>query len=185
MKVMKAVCAALAMGPAFGALPFKTLAAGTTLDLLDASQNRLVPYFAADTDLGGRSWAVSGVAGAGRISNGTLTVSGDISPAGEGACGTLEFAEGVLVSDGATYVCDVTPDGEDRLVVDGAFDLSELAFRMVAPDHLGAFQRTVMTSGGTFTGSFSEVSTPRRTYRVACGETDVTVSSSGLAIIVR
>lgn len=172
-------------GPGFESLPFKTLAAGSTIDLADPSKSELVPHFTADTDLGGRTYAVAGVSGTGRISNGTLTVSGEISPAGEGACGTLEFAGGVLVSNGATYVCDVMPEGEDRLVVGGAFSLSALNFRMVAPDPLGSFRRTVMTSGGSFSGSFASISTPRRSYLVTCGAADVTVGTSGLTIIVR
>jgi len=172
-------------GRAFDALPFKTLTAGSTIDIADATKNALVPYFSADTDLGGKAYAVAGVAGTGRISNGTLTVSGVISPAGAGVCGTLEFADGVLVSNGATYVCDVTPAGEDKLIVNGDFDLSGLNFRMVAPERLGSFRRTVMTTSSSFTGAFAAVETPRRSYVVNCDESEVTVGSAGLAIIVR
>ncbi len=171
-----------------GDIPFATLAAGTAIDLADAAQNAYVPFLDGETDLGGQSLTVAGVAGSGTVANGTLTVTGEISPAGEGAVGTLAFAAGALVlGDGATFVCDVKGGAADRIVVADGLDLSKLALRAVRNDNVrGAPQTIVETTAGTLTGAFASVSLPRRSWSVRCGESSVTLDLfCGTVLIVR
>ena len=175
-------------GAWFAGLPFATLAAGTSIDLASPAASVYVPFLSGDTDLGGRSLTVGGVAGSGRISNGVLTVTGEISPAGEGAVGTLAFAAGTLVvSSGATYVCDVADGAADRLVVGGDFDLSTLKFRAVRCGRARGVSPTVLEAeGGSLSGAFASVSLARGSWQVAYGERTVNLDlNAGLLFLVK
>lgn len=174
-------------GASFAALPFRTLAAGTTLDVASLEDSEIVPHFDGETDLGGKSYAVAGVAGSGTVRNGTLTVTGEIRPGGAGRVGTLSFGSGALVSDGATYVCDVADETADRLVVSGDFDLSTLAFRAVRNGSARGDALTVLeTSAGALAGEFASVTLARRAWKLAYGATAVRLDRNpGLLFILR
>ena len=174
-------------GASFAGLPFATLAAGTSIDLASPADSVYVPFFAGETDLGGRQLTVGGVAGSGRVSNGVLTVTGEISPAGEGAVGTLAFAAGTLVSSGATYVCDVADGAADRLVVGGDFDLSTLKFRAVRCGRARGVSPTVLEAeNGSLSGAFASVTLARDAWQVAYGERTVNLDlNAGLLLLVK
>ena len=174
-------------GASFAGLPFATLAAGTVLNLASPADSVYVPFFAGETDLGGRRLTVGGVAGSGRVSNGVLTVTGEISPAGEGAVGTLAFAAGTLVSSGATYVCDVADGAADRLVVGGDFDLSTLGFRAVRCGRARGASPTVLEAeNGSLSGAFASVALARRAWQVAYGARAVNLDlNAGLLLLVK
>ena len=174
-------------GASFAGLPFATLAAGTSIDLASPADSVYVPFFAGETDLGGRQLTVGGVAGSGRVSNGVLTVTGEISPAGEGAVGTLAFAAGTLVSSGATYVCDVADGAADRLVVGGDFDLSTLKFRAVRCGRARGVSPTVLeAANGSLSGAFASVTLARDAWQVAYGERTVNLDlNAGLLLLVK
>ena len=174
-------------GASFAGLPFATLAAGTVLNLASPADSVYMPFFAGETDLGGRRLTVGGVAGSGRGSNGVLTVTGEISPAGEGAVGTLAFAAGTLVSSGATYVCDVADGAADRLVVGGDFDLSTLGFRAVRCGRARGVSPTVLESeNGSLSGAFASVALARRAWQVAYGARAVNLDlNAGLLLLVK
>ena len=73
----------------------------------------------ATLDLGGTVQTLSGIDGSGTVSNGTLAVTGDLWPGGDGTLGTLKLVDG-SVSGSATLHVDVTAGGLcDRLEVDG------------------------------------------------------------------
>ena len=174
-------------GAWFADLPFATFAAGTAIDLASPADSVYVPFFMGDTDLGGRSLTVGGVAGSGRVSSGVLTVTGEISPAGEGAVGTLAFAAGTLVSSGATYVCDVADGAADRLVVGGDFDLSTLKFRAVRCGRARGVSPTVLEAEGrSLSGAFASVALARDAWKVAYGERTVNLDlNAGLLFLVK
>ena len=174
-------------GASFAALPFKTLAAGTALDVAAPAESVIVPFVDGETDLGGGSYTVGGVTGTGLIRNGTLTVTGEISPAGAGRIGTLAFGPGVLVARGATYVCDVADGTADRLVVSGDFDLSALAFRAVRNGGARGRPPPVLeTADGTLAGVFASVTLGRRAWQVSYGETAVRLDlNAGLLFILK
>lgn len=175
-------------GASFAALPFKTLAAGTTLDVAALANSSLVPFVDGATDLGGKRYTVGGVAGSGTVRNGTLTVTGEISPAGVGAVGTLVFERGTLVvAPGATYVCDVAGETADRLVVGGDFDLAALAFRAVRNGAARGRPPTVLeTVAGTLANEFASVTLGRRAWQVSYGETAVRLDlNAGLLLILK
>ena len=171
-------------GEGFSGLTFRTLAAGSVLDVASAANNVYVPHFEGATDLGGENYAVAGVAGTGVIENGTLTVTGEINPGGAGAVGTLAFAEGVLIPDGATYVCDVVGNAADKLVFGGALDLSTLSFRAVRGD--SACGQAKVLEGVELTGAFSTVTMPRRSWTLDYGASEVTLNiDRGFMMLVR
>ena len=175
------------VGASFAALPFKTLAAGTALDVAAPAESVIVPFVDGETNLGGGSYTVGGVTGTGLIRNGTLTVTGEISPAGAGRIGTLAFGPGVLVARGATYVCDVADGTADRLVVSGDFDLSALAFRAVRNGSAHGASPTVLeTADGTLANEFASVMLGRRAWQVSYGETAVRLDlNAGLLFILK
>jgi len=109
-----------------------------------------------DFDLGVQTLA--GLSGSGVVTNGTLTVTGDIAPGGEGTVGTLTVAADALALSGRLLV-DVTSGGDcDRLVVAGDLDLSALSLEIVNAGALDRYKTyTLMTVGGTRTGTFASV----------------------------
>jgi autotransporter-associated beta strand protein len=109
----------------------------------------------ASIDLGGGAVNVTAVGGEGRVANGTLA-AGEIRPGGMGAAGTLVFER--APAPGATYVFDGFGDAADRIVVEGDFDLSSMAFR-AAPFSLSGLGYEILTVDGTRSGQeFSSVS---------------------------
>lgn len=171
----------------FAALPFGTFAKGTTLVLPNLESSVVVPHFAGETDLGGGSFSVAGVSGTGRVSNGRLTVSGAINPGGAGVVGALSFGEGVLVLDGAKYVCDVIGTSADVLSIDGDVSCAALSFEAVRAGKRTAMRQDVFTCSGTVSGKFASEDLPDDTYALGYAEAAVELAChpKGLAITVR
>ena len=106
-------------------------------------------------DLGGSSISVSSIEGSGRIANGTVEVD-EISPGGKGKTGTLVFES--APASGATYVCDGFAEKTDKIVIEGDFDISTLAFRYER-SNLNGFKFEILSVGGVRTGDdFASVS---------------------------
>lgn len=170
-------------GNGLEALPaaLRTLAPGSLVDIPDFAACTI--YAAdGDLDLGGASLAVSGFGGSGRVSNGTLAVSGDINPGGAGRIGTLTFAAGVLSPSSATFVCDVAAESADKIVVEDDFDLSGLAFRTVYLGRACYTQKVFVADG--LTGTFSGTQFAKRYHSVSYGETDVTLDTRPFGLVI-
>jgi len=121
----------------------------------------------ATLDLGGTVQTLSGIDGSGTVSNGTLAVTGDLWPGGDGTLGTLKLVDG-SVSGSATLHVDVTAGGLcDRLEVDGDIDLSGLSLTVANPNDLARGQTyTLLTCSDTRTGTFSSVTVPDSRWHV-------------------
>lgn len=104
-------------------------------------------------DLDGASQTLTGVSGAGTISNGTLTVSEPLSPAGD-SIGTLKAAN---MAFNATLLVNVALDGScDQLVGSGTLNLSGLTLQIANTGLLNKEKRyTLATCSGTLTGEFT------------------------------
>jgi len=115
----------------------------------------------ATLDLGGTVQTLSGLSGSGTVSNGTLTVTGDILPGGDGTIGTLTVSGGNLLASGTLRI-DVAAGGLcDRLDVNGNADLTGLNLVIANPEALSRTQvYTLLTCSGTRTGTFSSVTVP-------------------------
>ena len=171
----------------FAALPVKSLAAGTVLDYPAFEQTDLVVAVGEDgLDLGGRDFTVLGVSGSGRISGGVLTVTGRISPGGDGTVGTLVFERPPVLSQ-VVYVCDYTGDGADRIVLEESMDISSMSISVIArSDARELIDATVLSCAQGVSGSFAAYSLPAAGYALIYQKNDVKVrSSTSLKIIIR
>ncbi len=117
-------------------------------------------------DLAGTAQTLSGVSGSGLVSNGTLVVTGDILPGGDGTIGTLTLASCGLA--GGNLKIDVATGGTgDRLAVEGDVDLSTLTLEIANPGMLNTGKvYTLLTCTGTRTGTFASVSVPDSRWHV-------------------
>ena len=170
---------------AFEALPFQTFTAGTTLDFPNFTNCTLKVGVSGDVDLGGRTISVSGIAGSGRVSNGTLVVTDEINPGGIGMIGTLTF-ETAPVVNGATLVCELSDSVSDKLVVEEDFALSALAFE--AKKLTSSYRCTssdVVETAGTLSGAFRSTTLPHGAYSVAYTGKKAALIHGGLYFIVR
>lgn len=110
-------------------------------------------------DLNGSTQALASVSGAGTVSNGTLTVTEPLSPAGDDALGTLRVSNVAL---NGTLRVNVTLGGAcDLLECAGSLALNGLALRVA---DLGLLSRartyTVITCSGPLTGGFASTNLP-------------------------
>jgi len=173
-------------GKAFAALPLKTIAPGSSFAIDAIAFGSFVAWVDPDSglDLGGKDISVFGVSGSGRVFGGTLTVSGEINPAGAGAIGTLSF-EVAPVFNGATYVCDLVGDEADLIVLPAGFDVSSLAFRAALGPNFTATRTTVLSSQSV-SGAFASAALPAGRWKVVVGTDKVeVVHNVGTALIVR
>ena len=99
----------------------------------------------ATLDLGGATQTVRSVTGAGTVSNGVLAAGTILSPAGDGAVGTIALS-GVTLVSGVQY----RADPGDRLDVTGSLDASGLALHINNPELLVRSQTytLIQTTGG-------------------------------------
>ena len=109
-------------------------------------------------DLNGATQRLASVSGSGTVSNGTLTVTDPLSPAGTGI-GTVSASNVAL---NGTLLVNVTADGAcDQLVCSGNLTLSGIRLQIA---DLGLLNRqkayTVITGAGTLTGSFASTNLP-------------------------
>jgi autotransporter-associated beta strand protein len=124
----------------------------------------LTVSLAADTilDLAGGSVTLANLAGSGTVSNGALTVTGEISPAGTNVIGTLTAKVNTTLS--GKLVVDVDTDGNgDKLVVEGDLTLSSPTLEI--QDLLGLSTirvYTLVTCSGTLNNTFTSTNLPDR-----------------------
>jgi fibronectin-binding autotransporter adhesin len=104
-------------------------------------------------DLAGASQTLTSVTGAGTLSNGTLTVSEPLSPAGD-SIGTLKVSD---IAFNATLLATVLLDGTcDQLLGTGNLNLSGLTLQIADTGLLNREKRyTLVTCSGTLTGDFT------------------------------
>lgn len=103
------------------------------------------------------------ISGSGTLANGAVQTV--LSPAGEGAIGTLTLS-GVSLS--GTYLLDVTAAGASDLVaVDGSIDVSGLTLQVVDPDLLDRHQTyTILTCTGSRSGTVAGTNLPDSRWHV-------------------
>jgi autotransporter-associated beta strand protein len=134
----------------------------------------------AKLDLLANSMTVASLAGGGLVTNGTLTVTGDVAPDG-----TLTVAGSPVLT--GTLKLDIAADGSgDRLSVAGALNLSGLAFVPNLPSAKPtARNQTVVTASGGLTGTF-ETATLSGSWQLRYSATSVRlVYISGTMIVLR
>lgn len=166
-------------------LPFATLDEGTSFDYPALEEATWSPCVDGVLDLGGKAATVAALSGSGRVTGGVLTVTGRISPAGEGAVGTLTFDETPILS-GATFVCDVNGGGADKIVVPGDFSLSSLSFETHCPRSPACSRMVVFgTEGGMLSGTFASEVQIGRPFLVGYSSTAVTLSKRGFVMMFR
>jgi hypothetical protein len=104
-------------------------------------------------DLDGASQTLTSVSGAGTISNGTLTVSEPLSPAGD-TIGTLKVSN---IAFNGTLLVNVAWDGAcDQLVGTGNLNLTGLTLKIADTGLLNWLKRyTIVTCSGTLTGELT------------------------------
>ena len=174
----------------FAALPYKDLAPGAAFDWPSlGNATWCVNVGAEGLDLGGKDVTLAGIAGSGRVSGGTVTVTGEINPGGIGAIGTLTFDRAPVLT-GATLVAEVSGATADKLVVEDDIGLSALALRVVGlTAKVGPGTATIVQVTGVRTGEFvSVVKTPKKMERRALeyGASDVRICLDvGLLMVVR
>ena len=153
--------------PELAGLPVKKLAAGSVIDIANIAASALVAAVGeGGFDLGGSDLTLYGVSGSGRIYGGTLTLTGCISPGGEGNVGTLVFEKSPVVN-GATYLCDLIGEETDNITFEEDFDLSSLAFRGVRGESGYSRHRAdVITCGGVLSSSFAVSELPKGRYNL-------------------
>jgi autotransporter-associated beta strand protein len=135
-------------GVASSGLPSVTLATGTILDL------------------DGQSLTVTNLVGSGTVSNGTLTVTGTLSPANTNVIGTLTAKANITLS--GTFVADVDANNSDLLDVQGNLTLSSPTLEIKNQESLNKFKiYTLATCSGTLAGTFAStnLTDPRWTLR--------------------
>jgi hypothetical protein len=124
----------------------------------------LTVSLAGDTilDLAGGSVTLANLAGSGTVSNGALTVTGEISPAGTNVIGTLTAKVNTTLS--GTLVVDVDTDGNgDKLAVEGDLTLSSPTLEIQDLQGLSTIRvYTLVTCSGTVNNTFTSTNLPDR-----------------------
>lgn len=178
-----------------GALAGRTFAKGTSIDFpnFTACTLKTAAVVTGGTlDLGGKDLSVDEIWGAGRVTGGTLTVTGEINPGNAGAIGTLAFETAPLLGTGSTLVIEDDDGACDSLVVEnGDLDLTDLAlaFRLIGTSRGKGSATIVSVPNGVCNGPFASVTkTPKKAERalVEYGASTVDVQLSfGSTILVR
>ena len=133
----------------------------------DVSACSRVDFAGGVLDLGGANVTLASISGSGVVTNGRVTVTGEIQPGGAGAVGTLVFAEAPVVA-GATLVVDGDGlGGSDRLVVMDAFDVSGLGFVLSAKRDMRGSRFVVVEATGGVSGTLPLGDLPPRIWSFA------------------
>ena len=142
-----------------------TLDAAGLTNQLDAATTVEV-MAGATIDFNQNVQTLAGLSGSGTVSNGTLTVTGTITPGGDGTVGTLTVASDLTAA--GTLRVDVGPSGTcDRLAVVGDLDLSALTLEIANPEALETSRiYTVATVSGTRTGAFASIAVPDSRWHI-------------------
>ncbi len=153
--------------PGNGSLLTVTNVAGLAADLLPTGTVVTVSASGAVLDLGGTRQSLAGLSGSGLVTNGTLTVTGAITPAGAGTLGTLTLATSSATLTGTLSLDVNATGGSDLLAVRGNVDLSSLTLSIANPASLDRHQQyTIMTCTGTRTGTFAANNLPNSRWHV-------------------
>jgi hypothetical protein len=165
-----ALLGAMSSGTALPADTRVTIASGAALDLVGGTQT------------------VSGLAGNGLVTNGTLAVTGIIAPGGTNAIGTLTVAASTVLT--GTLLVDGALDGSsDLLKVQGNLDLAGLALQVQDLSLLkpGALYTIAKCAPGGLSGRFETTNLDNSRWQVgylySAGE--VRLIGRGLLIILR
>jgi autotransporter-associated beta strand protein len=113
-------------------------------------------------DLDDTAQTLAGLSGSGIVSNGTLTVTGVVSPAGTNVIGTLTAKANTTLS--GTLAANVATDGTcDLLDVQGNLDLLSPTLEIQNLQGLSTLKMyTLVTCSGTLTGTFTPTNLPDR-----------------------
>ena len=143
----------------------------------------------AFVNLDGTDQTVTGLSGGGCVSNGTLTVSGLLTPGGIDTLGTLTLATDTVLS-GAELRVDAAPDGScDRLVVQGSLSLAQAVLTLQNDALLSPGKRYLIATfppgmlSGTLTPAFASASKWMINANTETGELSLT--SRGLLIMIQ
>jgi autotransporter-associated beta strand protein len=111
-------------------------------------------------DLAGTAQTLANLSGSGTVSNGTLSMTGDILPGGDGIVGTLTLAADGVIS--GNLLIDVTAGGDsDQLAVEGDLALENPTLVIANPAALDRSKvYTILTCSGSRTGAFASVTVP-------------------------
>ena len=104
----------------------------------------------AALDLGGGSYTLANLSGLGMVTNGTLTITGTVAPAGTGI-GDLTLA--CTVDLNGTLQVNVGASTIDRLLVNGTLDLQDATLTVANPSALVGRAWTIIESTGSITGN--------------------------------
>ena len=143
----------------------------------------------ATLDLNGQSQTLYGIAGRGTVAGGNLlTVTGVVSPGGDGSVGTLTL-EGSPALAG-TLLMDTRRDGTcDLLDVTGDLDLSALSLQIADTSLMAGISYTIAACSGTLTGSFASSNLTKawsiRYDRTVGAGSVMLVHNLGTAILVK
>ena len=177
-----------------GALPTSTYtyAAGWEIPPYNSSQQGGLPSSttlqidgSGVLDLGGCSQTIGSLSGYGLISNGTLSVTGPITPGGTNTIGTLSLFDTAL---SGTLRVDVNADGfSDLLAVQGDINLSSLSFEIEDSDQLlPSMEYTVLTCTGIRSNEFASITLPEGWYVNYLPDGTVKlVYNGGILILIR
>jgi hypothetical protein len=134
----------------------------------------------ATLDLSGGTVTIASLAGSGMVSNGTLTVTGNISPEG-----TLKFTATPTLT--GTLMLDILADGScDSLAVNGPIDVSGLDLVLNLPETVptvGSY--TLVSASGDVTGTFASATTEGPWTLVYNPSSIQLIYASGTLIMVR
>jgi hypothetical protein len=111
-------------------------------------------------DLGGTAQTLAGLSGSGTVSNGTLTVTGVVSPAGTNAIGTLTAKANTTLS--GKLLVNVATDGtSDVLDVQGNLTLLSPTLEIADLQGLSTLKiYTLVNYSGSISGSFTPTNLP-------------------------
>lgn len=120
----------------------------------------------ATLDLNGQTQTLSGLAGSGSVINGTVKVTGQIAPGGDGTVGALTLPDAPDLT--GTLRIDVRANGTcDQLVVAGDLDVAGLALVIADTGQLKSSSAyTIATCTGDLTGSFTSDNLPPKNWSV-------------------
>lgn len=113
----------------------------------DATYSQLYVASGARVDLGGKKLTQSVVTGSGTVLNGSLVVTDSLSPAGNGAVGTIALTSDTVVT--GTINLDV---GDLIEVAGGSLDLSGATLKVSDPDNINGAYVFATSQSGAITG---------------------------------
>ncbi len=153
--------------PGDGSLFTTTSVGGGATNLLDASTSLQIASGAV-LDLDGYVQALAGLSGSGTISNGTLLLTGTVSPGGVGSLGHLTLACDATLS--GTLLVDLSASDSDSLIVKGNLTLSETSALVVSNPGLLDVKKTYtiasVSAGGQIAGAINWTNAPNSHWRV-------------------